>query len=113
MTDVNIGKGLRHLREDMGIDITEVSIDTGYSESHIEQMERNKRMPSVGCLINLMDYYGCDANTIFGIDEGGSASQMADESIESRVKSLPQRDRVKAEKLIDAVLETFAPKEVE
>lgn len=111
MTNVNIGKGLRHLREEMGLDITEVSIDTGYSESHIEQLERNKRLPSITYILQLMEYYGCDANTIFGINE--EDDQISDNSVESRLKALPLRDRVKAGKLIEAVLETFAPKEVE
>ena len=112
MTNINIGKGLRHLREEMGLDITEVSIDTGYSESHIEQLERNKRLPSITYILELMEYYGCDANTIFGMNEEDD-DQISDNSVESKVKSLPLRDRVKAEKLIDAVLETFAPKEVD
>ena len=47
MVDTNIGKNLRKIREELGLDILDVSIETGYSESHLAQIERNKRRPSL------------------------------------------------------------------
>lgn len=112
MTDMNIGRNMRRLREELGLDILDVSIDTNYSESHIAQIERGKRSASLSFVIDMIDYYGCDANTLFE-SEKDIDDQISDTSIEGRVKSLPLRDRIKVEKLIEAVLETFTAKGVE
>lgn len=44
--DMNVGHNLRKIRESLGLDIVDVSIETGYSESHLAQLERDKRRPS-------------------------------------------------------------------
>lgn len=109
MIDMNIGTNMRRLREELGLDILDVSIETGYSESHIAQIERGKRRPSLECLMDFMDFYGCDANDMFGMADG--ADEEDTDSVESRLKSLPAKERYKARKLIDSVLDTFAGKE--
>ena len=64
MVDTNIGKNLRKIREELGLDILDVSIETGYSESHLAQIERNKRRPSLECMIDLMDCYEQTTNMV-------------------------------------------------
>ena len=44
--DMNVGHNLRKIRESLGLDIVDVSIETGYSESHLAQLEKDKRKPS-------------------------------------------------------------------
>ena len=105
--DTNIGHNFRRIRENLGLDILAVSIDTGYSESHIAQLERDKRRPSFECMMDLMSYYGCEPNDIFGVNSDTSSSREGDRSYEDRLKNLTAKDKLKAKKAIDAVLQVF------
>lgn len=105
--DMNIGHNFRQIRENLGLDILAVSIDTGYSESHLAQIERDKRRPSFDCMMDLMSYYGCEPNEIFGVNSGAYSSVEGVNSYEDRLKKLTVKDKIKAKAIIDATLQAF------
>lgn len=105
--DMNIGHNFRRIRENLGLVILDVSVEIGYSESHIAQLERDKRRPSFDCMIDLMSYYGCEPNEIFGVKNETSSSAEGVRSYEDRLKNLTAKDKLKAKKVIDAVLQAF------
>ena len=104
--DMNVGHNLRKIRESLGLDIVDVSIETGYSESHLAQLERDKRRPSFDCMMDLMSYYGCEPNEIFGVESGG-LDMSKDKSYEDRLDKLSFKDKKKAIKTIEALLQAF------
>ena len=61
--------------------------------------------------MDFMDFYGCDANDMFGMADGTDEEDA--DSIEGRLKSLPAKERDKAKKLIDSVIDVFAGKAVD
>lgn len=105
--DMNIGHNLRKIREALGFDILDVSIETGYSESHIAQIERDKRRPSFDCLIDLMEYYDCEPNDIFGVDSGHTYTDKLCSQYSTKLNKLPVKERRKAIRSMDAVLLAF------
>lgn len=107
MVDTNIGKNLRKIREELGLDILDVSIETGYSESHLAQIERNKRRPSLECMIDLMDYYDCTPNELFGVEGEHTYIDELCELYSTKLNKLPAKDRRKAIRSMDAVLLAF------
>lgn len=102
-----IGKNLRQIRENHGLSILDVSVETGYSESHLAQIERDKRKPSFDCIMDLMSYYRCEPNEVFGIGSDGELSDSCDNSYEARLNHLSLKDKHKAKKALDAVLQVF------
>lgn len=105
--DTGIGHNFRRIRESLGLGILDVSVETGYSESHIAQLERDKRRPSFDCMMDLMSYYGCEPNDIFGVDSETSSSGEGDRSYEDRLQKLTAKDKLKAKKAIEAILQVF------
>lgn len=105
--DTSIGHNFRRIRENLGLEILDVSVETGYSESHIAQLERDKRRPSFDCMMDLMSYYGCEPNDIFGVDSETSSSGEGDRSYEDRLQKLTVKDKLKAKKAIEAILQVF------
>lgn len=104
--DMNVGHNLRKIRESLGLDIVDVSIETGYSESHLAQLERDKRKPSFDCMIDLMSYYDCEPNEIFGV-ESANSDMSKDKTYEYRLDKLPFKDKKRAIKTIEAILKAF------
>lgn len=105
--DMNIGKNLRKIREDLGLDILDVSVETGYSESHIAQLERNKRRPSFDCMMDLMQYYDCEPNDLFGVDGAHTYTDELCAMYAEKLNRLPLKDWRKAIRSMDAVLLAF------
>lgn len=105
--DMNVGHNFRRIREALGLDILDVSIDTGYSESHIAQIERDKRRPSFDCMINLMEYYKCEPNDIFGVDSEHTYTDELCALYASKLNKLPTKERRKAIRSMDALLLAF------
>lgn len=104
--DMNIGHNFRRIRESLGLDIIDVSMETGYSESHLAQLERDKRKPSFDCMIDLMSYYDCEPNEIFGV-ESGDLDMGKDKFYEDRLDKLAFKDKKRAIKMIDVLLQVF------
>jgi transcriptional regulator with XRE-family HTH domain len=104
---LSIGGNLRKIRESREVSVLDVSVATGYSESHIAQIERDKRRPSVDCIMDLMSYYKCEPNEIFGVEGGENFSKGANHIFEARLRNLSLKDRNRAIKAIDAVLQAF------
>ena len=104
--DINVGHNLRKIRESLGLDIIDVSIETGYSESHLAQLERDKRKPSFDCMIDLMSYYDCEPNELFGVESGNSDVDDG-KSYEDRLNKLNFKDKKRAIKTIEALLQAF------
>ena len=104
--DKNVGRNLRKIRESLSLDILDVSIETGYSESHLAQLERDKRKPSFDCMIDLMSYYDCEPNEIFGVESSDSDASK-DKSYEKRINKLAFKDKKRAIKMIEAILQAF------
>ena len=105
--DMNIGQNFRKIRENLGLEILDVSVETGYSESHSAQLERDKRRPSFDCMMDLMAYYGCKPNDIFGGQSEETSLTEGNSSYEDRLNNLTVKDKHKAKKAIDAVLRAF------
>lgn len=105
--DMNIGHNFRKIRENLGLAMLDVSVETGYGESHIAQLERDKRRPSFECMMDLMSYYGCEPNEIFGIESEGLSSDEKDKTYEERLNKLAVKDKRRAAKTIEAVLQAF------
>ena len=101
--DMNIGKNLRKIREELGLDILDVSIDTGYSESHLAQLERNKRRPSFDCMMDLMEYYDCEPNDLFGIEGEHTYIDELCELYSAKLNKLSARDRRRAIRSMEEV----------
>lgn len=104
--DNNIGHNLRKIRESLDLDIIDVSIETGYSESHLAQLERDKRKPSFDCMIDLMSFYDCEPNKIFGV-EPNDPHMGKDKSYEDRLAKLAFKDKKRVIKTIEALLQAF------
>jgi transcriptional regulator with XRE-family HTH domain len=104
---LNIGENIRKIRECRGLSILDVSVMTGYSESHIAQIERDKRKPSFDCIMDLMSYYQCEPNEIFGVEGGDNCSKGDTNTYEARLRNLSLKDRNRAIKAIDVVLQIF------
>ena len=57
-------------------------------------------------MIDLMSYYDCEPNEIFGVESGGS-DMSKDKSYEDRLNKLALKDKKRAIKTIEALLHAF------
>jgi hypothetical protein len=57
--------------------------------------------------MDLMSYYQCEPNEIFGVEGGDNCSNGDTNTYEARLRNLSIKDRNRAVKTIDAVLQAF------
>lgn len=98
---------IRQIRENHGLSILDVSVETDYSESHLAQIERDKRRPSFDCIMDLMGYYECEPNEVFGYPSEDDFAEGDSNSYETRLNNLSFKDKHRAKKTIDVLLEAF------
>ena len=74
MTNEIKGKVLKHLREIMGVSITEVSKKTGLTESLINGIENGSNVARLKLLDYYSAYYGCSFEYLFSDRYGNTVS---------------------------------------
>lgn len=81
-----IGPHIRQMRKDRKWSVNEMAERTGLSNSSVEQIEQGGRNLSIRSLYLYMNAYGCDANTVLGIEE----QREEGVSIDEKIKEFPK-----------------------
>ena len=99
-----VGPALRKLRLERGLSILQASNLTGMSTSSLNQIEQGGRNMSMKSLFLFMEVYDVDANTVLDIN----VKQDNNESIDSRIAMLPDKQQEYFKKTFSLMLENVA-----
>lgn len=99
-----VGPALRKLRIERGLSILQASNLTGMSTSSLNQIEQGGRNMSMKSLFLFMEAYDTDANTVLDI----KVEQETNDSIDSRLAMLPDKQQVYFRKTFLLMLENAA-----
>ena len=105
MTSEVFGTRLRAFRKQKGLTIEKLAERVGLSPNYLGDMERGKKLPSMGTLIRLVNELDISSDELLK-DEINRADYLIDAEISTRLQGLTPKRRA-------AVLETLPDLEIE
>jgi len=106
MTNETFGTRLRAYRKQRGLTIEKLAERVGLSPNYLGDMERGKKLPSMGTFIHLVNVLDISADELLK-DEINRASYMIDAEISGKLQGLTPKKRAAVLKILDSVLESL------
>ncbi|HJD20580.1 MAG TPA: helix-turn-helix transcriptional regulator [Candidatus Gemmiger faecigallinarum] len=98
------GLRLRKYRKDKGLTIEKLAEQIGLSPNYLGDVERGKKLPSMGTFIHLVNVLDISADELLK-DEVNRADYLVDSEISSRLSGLTPRRRTAVLNILDRILE--------
>lgn len=98
------GLRLRKYRKDKGLTIEKLAEQIGLSPNYLGDVERGKKLPSMGTFIHLVNVLDISADELLK-DEVNRADYLVDSEICSRLSGLTPRRRTAVLNILDRILE--------
>lgn len=98
------GHRLRTYRKKKGLTIETLAEQVGLSPNYLGDVERGKKLPSMGTFIRLVNVLDISADELLK-DEVNRADYLVDAEISSRLAGLTPRKRTAVLNILDRILE--------